>query len=67
MERTMRLNGEPHTTTAATLARLVEELGLAPGAVVAEVNGTIIAAGEFENTALHPEDAVELIHFVGGG
>lgn len=48
-------------------AALLQALGLDARAVVVEVNRRIIRAPELAGTALAPGDAVELVHFVGGG
>ena len=51
----------------ATLAALVEALNLDAGSLVAEVDGTIVAAGQFAQTSLSPGQSIELIKFMGGG
>jgi len=51
----------------ATLAALVEKLGLAAATVVAEVDGRIVRPGEFSRTALSDGQSVELVKFMGGG
>ena len=40
---------------------------LDPDLVVVERNGAILPRGRFSDTALQPDDAVEIVHFVGGG
>ncbi len=62
------VNGEPRrVSAAATVADLLRELGLDPRTVVVELNRQIIRRPQLEDTALADGDAVELVHFVGGG
>ena len=62
------VNDEPHTLDAgATLADLVAHLGLAPRRIAAEVNRTLVPRATYAATPLSDGDAVEIIHFVGGG
>jgi sulfur carrier protein len=62
------LNGEPRRVPApATAADLLRHLGLDPRAVVVELNRQIIRRPRLEETSLSNGDAVELVHFVGGG
>jgi thiamine biosynthesis protein ThiS len=62
------VNGErrrfPEPATAADLLR---HLGLDPRTVVVEVNRRIVRRPNLAETTLAPGDAVELVHFVGGG
>lgn len=67
-ELTLTLNGEPRRVGgAATLASLLEQLELDPRAVVVELNRQIVRRPELASTRLSDGDAVELVHFVGGG
>jgi sulfur carrier protein len=62
------VNGETrHVSGPATAADLLKQLGLDPRAVVVEVNRQIVRRAHLEDTALADGDAVELVHFVGGG
>jgi thiamine biosynthesis protein ThiS len=45
----------------------LNQLGLDPRTVVVELNRKIIRRPQLEETALSEGDAVELVHFVGGG
>lgn len=63
----LTVNGERRESAAATLAELLQELGLGDGAVVAELNGRIVRQDAFAGTPLSGEDKIELIRFVGGG
>lgn len=53
--------------TGATLAELLGLLGLDPRAVVVEHNRQIVRRPRLAEVRLAPSDAVELVHFVGGG
>lgn len=67
-ELTLTLNGELRCVRGApTLASLLEQLELDPRAVVVELNRKIVRRPELASTRLSDGDAVELVHFVGGG
>jgi thiamine biosynthesis protein ThiS len=62
------VNGEPRRVPGpATAADLLRHLGLDARAVVVELNRQIIRRPHLGDTALANGDAVELVHFVGGG
>ena len=62
------VNGEPrHLPGPATAADLLRHLGLDPRTVVVELNRKIVRRPQLNHTALAEGDAVELVHFVGGG
>ena len=62
------VNGEPRRVAQpATLLDLLESLGLDPRTVVVELNREIVRRPRLGETALAAGDAVELVHFVGGG
>ena len=62
------INGENEDIEEGTsLLQLIEGRGLAPQAVVAELNFDIVPAGTFADVRLSPGDSLELLHFVGGG
>ena len=61
------LNGEPRETSQATIAGLLEEIGITPGRVAVELNMKVISRIDHENTSLREGDAVEVVNFVGGG
>ena len=66
-----RVNGQdrhfPPEEMPATLATLVEKLGIAAATVVAEVDGTIVKPAEFAQTAIRDGQSIELVKFMGGG
>ena len=62
------VNGESRDVPeGTTLAGLLEQLGLDPRAVVVEHNRRIVRRDALGLTRLAGGDAVELVHFVGGG
>lgn len=63
----LTVNGETRRTLAATIAQLVIELGLKPEKVAVEHNGEIAPRSTLSDVALAEGDALEIVHFVGGG
>jgi thiamine biosynthesis protein ThiS len=62
------VNGEPRRVPGpATVADLLRHLSLDPRTVVVELNRQIVRRPRLQDTALADGDAVELVHFVGGG
>ena len=62
------VNGEPRAVPAgATLLELLQQLQLDPRTVVVEHNRTIVRGSDLDRARLVPGDAIELVHFVGGG
>ena len=62
------VNGERRTVALdATLLDLLGVLQLDPRVVVVEHNRHIVRRTELEQARLAPGDAIELVHFVGGG
>jgi thiamine biosynthesis protein ThiS len=62
------VNGEPRTVPAgATLLELLGMLGLDPRAVVVEHNRRIVRRPALGEVRVASGDAIELVHFVGGG
>ena len=62
------INGEEKEIAhGLSIAELLNELQIRPGRVVVELNRTIIARAEHESTSLKHGDALEIVHFVGGG
>lgn len=56
-----------HVPHLSTLLDLVQDLGLDPAVVVAELNLAIVPGDRFAGTVLHADDRLELLSFVGGG
>src|SRR5438552_173110 len=62
------VNGEVRAVArGATLLELLESLALDPRAVVVEHNRTIVRRPRLAAVTVAPGDAIELVHFVGGG
>ncbi len=62
------VNGNPTDVPDETTVRqLIERLGLAGRAVAVELNRELVARKRHEQTALRPDDVVELVTLVGGG
>ncbi|MHC4621518.1 MAG: sulfur carrier protein ThiS [Planctomycetota bacterium] len=51
----------------ATLAQILEQLGVEAATVVAEVDGRIIERGQFAQTQVDKGQSIELVRFVPGG
>lgn len=62
------LNGEARRIPGpATASDLLRHLGLDPRSVVVELNRRIVRRPQLGDVILSDGDAVELVHFVGGG
>lgn len=62
------INGETYRfETALTVRQLLAQLELDPEKIAVERNLEIVPCSEFEQTRLAEEDALEIIHFIGGG
>lgn len=62
------LNGESkEIAESATLLDLVNELDLPSSRIAVELNRNVVRRREWENTLLHADDRIEVVHFVGGG
>jgi thiamine biosynthesis protein ThiS len=62
------VNGEPRRIHGpATVADLLDQLGLDPHMVVVELNREIVRRPRVKEVTLQEGDSVELVHFVGGG
>jgi len=62
------VNDEPQTLgPGATVADLVATLGLGARRIAVEVNRAVVPRADYATTALSDGDAIEVIHFVGGG
>jgi len=62
------VNDEPRALPeGATVADLVALLDVGARRIAVEVNRTIVPRVDYGSTMLRDGDAVEVIHFVGGG
>lgn len=67
LQKSLTVNGDARQSDAATIAALVSELGLKPEKVAVEHNGEIVPRSTLADVALADGDALEIVHFVGGG
>ena len=64
----VRLNGKDQQIEEGHSVRsLLESLDLHPGMVVVELNREILARDSYDEQTISDGDALELVHFVGGG
>ncbi len=63
----IRLNGQDYETQAETVAQLLRELEIQPERVAVEVNLQIVKKAQYDEFRIKEGDAVEVVHFVGGG
>ena len=61
------VNGEERTTTPVSVQQLLQELAIDPRRVAVELNREILPKAAYETTTLADGDALEIVHFVGGG
>ena len=62
------LNGEPRTLPGATtVAGLLASIGLDVRKVAVERNEAIVPRSAYAATRLASGDALEVVHFIGGG
>jgi sulfur carrier protein len=62
------LNGSPRDVPdGLTVRELVLHLGLGGGPVAVEVNREIVPRAEHGSRKVAAGDAIEIVHFVGGG
>ena len=65
---TLTLNGDPRAVApATTIAALLADLGLDAAKVAVERNRVIVPRSTFAAQTLADGDALEVVHFVGGG
>jgi sulfur carrier protein len=64
----IRLNGETRSVAeGASVAELLDVLGLGGRRVAVELNRDIVPRASFPTTRLRVGDVVEVVQFVGGG
>ena len=64
----VQINGEKREIKASlNVVQLLEDLGIRPGRVVIELNREVLPRNAYPDTVLKEGDAVEIVHFVGGG
>jgi thiamine biosynthesis protein ThiS len=64
----VHVNGkEREVQSGLSVHQLVESFDLNPLLIVVELNREILTRDQFKNVQVSEGDAVELVHFVGGG
>lgn len=64
----LQINGrERAVPEGITVRGLLERLEILPGTVVVEWNREILDRARYGEVTLHDGDALEIVHFVGGG
>jgi sulfur carrier protein len=63
----LTINGRQQDSVAATVAELVEELGMKKDRVAVELNRGIVPRDQWAATQLAHGDQLEIVQFVGGG
>jgi sulfur carrier protein len=64
----VHVNGkEREVQSGLSVHELVESLDLNPRLIVVELNREILSRDQFKDVQVSEGDAVELVHFVGGG
>lgn len=64
----LQINGRERTVPEGITVRgLLERLEILPGTVVVEWNREILDRGRYGEVILRDGDALEIVHFVGGG
>ena len=67
---TLKINGVEKKfpdALPATVADLLEQMGVDAATVVAEIDGQIVEREKFARTQLHKGQTIELVRFVPGG
>ena len=65
--KTLTINGAERSLHAATVAGLVEEMGLPAPLVLVELNGLALRKSEWEATPLRTGDRIEILRIAAGG
>ncbi len=64
---TIYINGEAQQISCQNLAELIAQLDLDGKRFAVEMNAQIIPKSRLDQTPIHPNDRIEIIHAVGGG
>jgi len=65
----LKVNGIDEEVAAATVAQLLADRGIDPGArfLAVAINGAVVRRAEWPAVALNPGDAVEIVRPLQGG
>ena len=62
------INGESREVQGnPSLADLITQLDLPAARIAVELNREVVRRGDWDETVLHDDDRIEIVHFVGGG
>jgi len=61
------VNGEAQAIEPVSVQGYLESLGIDPRRVAVELNREILPKADYPGTLLKDGDALEIVHFVGGG
>ena len=62
------INGESREVQGnPSLADLISQLDLPAARIAVELNRAVVRRGQWDETMLHDDDRIEIVHFVGGG
>jgi thiamine biosynthesis protein ThiS len=66
---TFSLNGEQRPWTEVTVSALLSDAGVdaARGGVAVARNGEVVPRPSWDQTAVQPDDRIEIVHIVRGG
>jgi len=65
--KTLTVNGAERSLEAATVAGMVEEMGLPEPLVLVEHNGLALRKPEWESTPIRDGDRIEILRISAGG
>jgi sulfur carrier protein len=63
----VKVNGEEVSTDRVVLMDFLLKNGYDPRKIAVEINGEILPKSQYSTKELSPDDAVEIVGFVGGG
>ena len=63
----LKINGQPSNADGMTLMEYLEQAGIDPARVAAELDGEIIPRADYAHTRLQDGQELEIVSFVGGG
>jgi sulfur carrier protein len=64
----IKVNGDTVSLPeGSSISALLEVLGMTEGRIAVEVNANIVPRSLHGSTLLNPDDAVEIVHAIGGG
>lgn len=62
------INGESkEMPESSSLSELISLLDLPAARIAVELNREVVRRNQWDETVLHEDDRIEIVHFVGGG